>query len=400
MSNPNNPLVSVIVPIYTTERYAGTCIESILNQSYRNIEIILVDDGSTDKSPAICDLYASKDSRIKVVHKKHEGTVAARKTGLEAATGELVCYVDGDDWIGTGYIQRMAESLSGANADIAISGWTRTLFEQKAEILNNAMIGVYNGEKLKRLFSGMISEGAFFRSLLSPFLWNKMFRKEILYDCQMKADDSLWIGEDAAVSYPAILKSRTVVINDCTEYYFRQDEESLLRPGMDDASRRMKLKSLYEYMISVKEDEQWKSQVEDYVLASCIIRSGALNIPGIYESFDGKYFGKRTVIFSAGAFGQMIVSGIIKDKRCALAGWIDDDYREYRRCCLDVDPVESITEKEFDYLLIAAVDGQYAVEAKKRLIHYGVPEEKILTMNSIDGEKQELIQYYLYKGNE
>ena len=102
----DQPLVSIIVPIYMIDRYLGICVESLLNQTYQNLEIILVDDGSKDRCPEICDLYASKDSRIKVVHKENGGLVSARKAGLEVSTGGLITYVDGDDWVGPDYIEK------------------------------------------------------------------------------------------------------------------------------------------------------------------------------------------------------------------------------------------------------------------------------------------------------
>ena len=101
------PLVSVIVPIYKIDKYVGICIESIINQTYQNLELILVDDGSPDRCPEICDLYASKDSRIKVIHQKIGCLVSARKAGLEASTGTFIGYVDGDDWIGPGFYQSL-----------------------------------------------------------------------------------------------------------------------------------------------------------------------------------------------------------------------------------------------------------------------------------------------------
>ena len=99
----NQPLISVIVPIYGIERYLGICIESIIKQTYKNLEIILVDDGSKDRCPEICDLYAKKDTRIKVIHKENGGLVSARKAGIRIASGNYATYVDGDDWIEPGY---------------------------------------------------------------------------------------------------------------------------------------------------------------------------------------------------------------------------------------------------------------------------------------------------------
>ena len=115
----NDILISIIVPIYNVEDYVVKCIESIINQTYRNLEIILVDDGSTDKSGQICDTYAAKDSRIVVIHKENEGTVVgARKAGAKAATGEYVIGVDGDDWIGNTRIETLVREGITSGADM------------------------------------------------------------------------------------------------------------------------------------------------------------------------------------------------------------------------------------------------------------------------------------------
>lgn len=103
------PLINIIVPIYGINRYVGICIESLINQTYRNIEIILVDDGSMDKCPEICGLYVKKDNRIKVVHKKNGGIVSARKAGLEVATGDYIGYVDGDDWVDSVFFRQWSQ---------------------------------------------------------------------------------------------------------------------------------------------------------------------------------------------------------------------------------------------------------------------------------------------------
>lgn len=114
----NNPLISVIVPIYNVEEYLPRCIDSIINQEYKNLEIILVDDGSPDNSPKICDEYAKKDNRIQVIHKKNGGLSDARNTGLRAAIGEYVAFIDSDDWIETDFISTLYRGIKNG-ADIA-----------------------------------------------------------------------------------------------------------------------------------------------------------------------------------------------------------------------------------------------------------------------------------------
>ena len=127
-------LISVIVPIYNIDRYVGICIESIIKQTYDNLEIILVDDGSTDKSPVICDLYATKDNRIKVIHKPNGGLVSARKAGVQNATGKFVGYVDGDDYVEPTFFESLYNAITRYDADVAISGYSRDLFNQTAHI--------------------------------------------------------------------------------------------------------------------------------------------------------------------------------------------------------------------------------------------------------------------------
>ncbi len=140
------PLVSVIVPIYRIERYLGLCIESLINQTYKNLEIILVNDGSPDRCPEICDLYASKDMRIKVVHKVNGGLVSARKAGWKVATGQYAAYVDGDDWVEPSYYEILVETAVNTNADMVCSGFTRDLFTTTIEQTNKIPAGYYEGD--------------------------------------------------------------------------------------------------------------------------------------------------------------------------------------------------------------------------------------------------------------
>ena len=116
----NTPLISVIVPVYNVEKYLPRCIDSILNQTYKNLEIILVDDGSPDNCPAICDEYATKDSRIKVVHKKNGGLSAARNAGLKVAEGKFVGFVDSDDYIENNMYETLFFNLEKYDADMSI----------------------------------------------------------------------------------------------------------------------------------------------------------------------------------------------------------------------------------------------------------------------------------------
>ena len=205
-------LISVIVPIYMIEQYLGVCIESILNQTYTNLEIILVEDGSKDLCPEICDLYAKKDSRIKVIHKDNGGLVSARKAGIQIASGQYIGYVDGDDWIEKEFYESMYCAIKASEADMVCAGYTRELFDKSEQFLNICSSGVYHDENLKHIYDSMISEGSFYRPGIYTYVWNKLFKRELLYLVQMNVDNRISIGEDAAVTYPALIESVSRII--------------------------------------------------------------------------------------------------------------------------------------------------------------------------------------------
>lgn len=391
-------LISIIVPIYMIDKYLGICIESIINQTYKNIEIILVDDGSKDRCPEICDLYAKKDSRIKVIHKPNGGLVSARKAGLRESNGEYISYVDGDDWIGNGFIENLYTAAVTSGADMVCAGQTRDLFAKSAHFNNAIPSGIYQGDKLIELWKSMISYGEYYRPGISTYVWNKLFKRDILLYPQSTVDNRISIGEDGAVTYPALLKCKCVAVVDNVAYHYRQREDSMLKQSTSYADEAQKLKYLYDYLIQWSKNTPIEleigKQITDYVLSIAIMRSGGRLPQDSFSTFDKKYFNKNIVVYSAGTFGQQLINRFKETKHCNVKAWLDDDYWEYRRCCLDVDPVESITHLEYDYVLIATVDSIVAGNVTKRLLDLGVSGQKILTV-SVPDNKTELLSQFL-----
>ena len=273
----DKPLISVIVPIYMIDRYVGICIESILNQTYRNLEIILVDDGGKDRCPEICDLYASKDSRIKVIHKPNGGLVSARKAGLQQSNGAFISYVDGDDWIGSGFIEGLYTAAETSGADMVCAGQTRDLFSKSVNFTNAIVPGIYEGERLKWLWQNMLSYGTYYRPGISTYVWNKLFKREVLLGRQATVDNRISIGEDGAVTYPALLGCSRVAVIENVAYHYRQREDSMLKQVAGYSAEAQKLLYLYEYMMrwasKTNPDLNIKSQVIDYILSIALMRS-------------------------------------------------------------------------------------------------------------------------------
>ena len=401
------PLISVIVPIYKIDRYLGVCIESILNQTYTNLEVVLVDDGSPDRCPEICDLYAKKDARIKVIHKLNGGLVSARKAGILSATGKYIGYVDGDDWIGPGFYYSLYASIQESEADVAIAGFSRDLFSKRKNILNGVMSGVYSGDALEELKSKMISNGDFFSYGITTYLWNKLFRREVLLPHQLACHDSITIGEDAAVTYTTLMDCKKVVVTDNCAYHYRQREDSMLKQTSDYCEEFKRLHELYDCMTTELKGYPGKynlnRQVDDLVLSTYIIRSGGSlkceDSDLAFFPFGEDINGKNIVVYGAGTFGQHLVHRLRNESKCNLVAWIDDDYWEYRRCCMNVDPIETINSSQVDKILIAKLSNGAIDEIKNVLSNYGISESKIVPVFVDPGLKQRALEIYLQQSN-
>lgn len=220
--------ISVVVPIYKVEAYLEECIESIIHQSYNNLEIILVDDGSPDRCPEICDEYALKDSRIVVIHKENGGLVSARKAGAKRATGNYVCCIDGDDYIAEDYIKKMAEAAEESNADVVCCGCCFVSEEEKSNHPIPFRPGVYDRLSIEKdIFPFLIQseDGRYFPLTLCM----KAIRSSIYIPAQLRVDPDIICGEDQACAIPCIYKSNCVVIlKDCL-YYYRQHGNSVTK---------------------------------------------------------------------------------------------------------------------------------------------------------------------------
>lgn len=221
-------LYSIVVPIYGVGKYLNKCVDSLINQTYRNIEIILVDDGAKDNSPEICDHYASLDKRVKVIHKKNGGLVSARKAGAEIASGEYVFCVDGDDWVSTEYIEHYNIVISQYKPDVVCCGYIQT--NEVTETMHTFEIesGYYDHNKMKRNIIPIAIESEHGK-IFPPQLWAKAFKKDVYLPEQLSVIDAIKIGEDGAVVKPILTKATSLYILDKCLYYYRVNNESMTK---------------------------------------------------------------------------------------------------------------------------------------------------------------------------
>ena len=206
-------LISIIVPVYNVGQYLDRCMTSILQQTYRRLEIILVDDGSTDSSPAKCDAYARKDSRVRVIHKPNGGLSDARNAGLAVASGDYIGYVDSDDWIEPDMYERLEKALRENGADIAMAGLTFDYEDpsypprKETDRLDKS---VYGKEELLKLYPSLLNDGSFIGRRIQPSRVTKLFRKEIVEKNLSLWDDQVNVGEDLQMVFASVLDAEKI----------------------------------------------------------------------------------------------------------------------------------------------------------------------------------------------
>lgn len=216
---------SIIVPVYNVEKYLRECIDSLINQTYKNIEIILIDDGSPDNSSKICDEYAEKDNRIKVIHKENGGVTSARKVGANSATGDYIVCVDADDWVEDTYLEEFVKAIEIDNSEVIccedyIDNGTPKLYKPMSY-----KEGLYKREDIEKEIFPVLIEGADCR-YFSNALWCKAVKTEFFVKNQILVDDGIRIGEDAAVIKPCIYEANSLYIIKKPLYYYRYNPSS------------------------------------------------------------------------------------------------------------------------------------------------------------------------------
>ena len=396
----NNPLVSIIIPVYNSEAFLDKCIQSAINQSYKNIEVVLVNDGSTDSSGKMCDDYALNDNRIKVIHKTNGGLVSSRKTGLKASTGEYVLYIDGDDWIELDLIEYYMNQVLNFNADVVLSSHIVNL-EGRTDILPNSLPpGVYGKDKLKSLiYPKMLYTGNFSQFGIFSYSWGKLYRRELLIENQLKVTEGITIGEDALCLYPTLLDANTLVILEKPGYHYRQRANSLIKTLRTiDISKMQKVYDDFKNIFSDKGVlDIMLPQLQYYLLSLLIINTEGPNsedITNLYP-FDDVKSGGNLVIYGGGTFGQHLYKKINNYKTHNVTAWIDEKHEHYSKLNLPVNGFDQIKSLEYDAVLIALIDEDNSNQAFSKLVKHGVNEKKIIQVSHYN--KKENIQEELLK---
>ena len=210
-------LISVIIPIYGVEKYLNQCIQSVVSQTYQNLEIILVDDGSQDACPRMCDMWAKKDTRIVVIHKENGGLSDARNAGMKVAIGQYIAFVDSDDWIEKEMYENMMNVLQNQNADIVECG---TSYILNSKIIRRTGIPEMRLYSRKECMKELLSENAFHQTV-----WNKLYKKECIGKIKFEVGKC---NEDEFWTYRVFNNiEKAVSLPECY-YQYRQRNDSIM----------------------------------------------------------------------------------------------------------------------------------------------------------------------------
>lgn len=263
------PVVSIIVPVYNVKSYVGECVESLCRQTYTNLEILLVDDGSTDGSGEVCDEYAGRDERIRVIHQANRGLSGARNMGLDDARGEYIAFVDSDDLVSRNYVETLHELLMKYEADIAACAYIKGTTEQLTDIrekvlsLDNVKEICMPSVKLLKQWHGKYKQQ-------ETVAWNKLYCREVWNGRKKIRFPESRNHEDVLISHLVVQGAKTIVLTTEILYFYRIRKGSItLQTEYDREKARENLRAQRERMEFFRKHRYWRAYfnlLKGYVL--------------------------------------------------------------------------------------------------------------------------------------
>lgn len=383
--------ISVIVPVYNTYSFLSKCVNSILRQSYFNLEIILIDDGSTDGSGELCDRYRQKDERVKVIHQLKAGVTEARKQGLKASTGTYVAFIDSDDYIETEMFQILEQIAEEKGADLVTSGYIKETPGKARLWLNQArqdafQEGVYSKKK-KFICENMMCYNKYSLSGILPTLCSKLFKRELVEKNIGRIPASITIAEDACLTYMCCMDAECICVTHKIFYHYYMRKSS--RVHTIEKKCFSVLNDCYECLYQkISEAQEYQKelleQLEMFIAREnmfCIKeRFGFLNtniLPFYMVCMQGISPHNRLVLYGAGNVGNSYYKQITALKQANIVLWVDNNENIVREnTCLS--PVKEIRETEYDFILIAIKNQEQALMITQNLEEMGIEKAKII----------------------
>lgn len=404
-----NPLISVVIPIYQVKEYLEQCLESVIGQTYKNLEIILVDDGSTDGSGDLCDKFANKDNRIRVIHKENGGLSSARNVGIDVSKGEYISFIDSDDWIDERYIEELYRLCVDNDCDIAQCVhwdiWSEVNIH--ADKLTKAF--VFSPRELAYAFDSL----ELWQTILA---WNKLYKIELFEEIRYPEGR---IHEDEYTSYKLTWKANKIAVTYSKLYYYRRCRANSIKTAkysykrLDCDEAYVQKENFYELegehelsLLTSKRHLKWLNQqiaqiknsdLEDKDVVIKRLEEKAVQIEEILVNENVEYkksafhgflfpFGLipancNMVLYGGGNVGAQFFRQVTTTNYCNIIAWVDKNSDACNKKGLPTKNVQLLSEmnNDYDYLVIAIENKKVSNEIIEELQRvYKVDKEKII----------------------
>lgn len=291
-------MLTVIIPIYKVEKYLRKCLDSVINQTYTDLEIILIDDGSPDNCGKICDEYAQKDSRIIVIHKRNEGLCAARNEGIRKATGKWLTFVDSDDWCEKDYYENLFRELNSREVDVFMAGGHYLEYEERQVLKYNSYNPFFYEDRkdLDFLMAKVLAPQCGTRGNVyaasAGLPWDKLYRNEFIKTNNLFFDTDSKAWEDLLFNFYAFDKAKKVAGGECFGYHYRMITTSITK---NYNPNREKINYMF-----IDKLEQYMKQREENELIQNAIYCRSINM--IANLFSTYYFNASTPL----SYGEVV----------------------------------------------------------------------------------------------
>lgn len=382
-------LISIIVPIYNSEKYVDKCIESISKQSYTYLDIILVDDGSTDSSLDICNKYQQIDPRISVISQLNQGLISARKTGLLHAKGLLVGFVDSDDWIEPEMYEEMVSIYEKYKPELISTGIFRDYENtgNHTEACDHYDEGFYNN-LLIDIYPTMLRDSKNHDFGLYCTLVNKLYLKERLLKVYEEINPKVFYGEDCLTLYQYCLQINSVYIRKKSFYHYNIRDGSMCwkpdeRLPYNTYLLYHELKKAFmkysEPYILLKQLRRYILDVETHSLQ--MLYDINLNVFGKWKFQYENYYDSEIIIYGAGLCGQALYHQMcLAEKSTNIVAWVDENYnRKSEQCLYTIESPKILLNLKYEFIIIAVIDEILAREIRSKLIDlYAVKEKCVI----------------------
>lgn len=388
------PKVSVIIPVYNVEPWLRQCLDSVANQTLKEIEIVCVNDGSTDNSGSILDEYALCDSRFIIIHKKNGGPVSARRAGLDVAKADYISYIDSDDWIEREMLNSDYNAAIQTDADVLVNKGIYIEDKWNSYISSSTIpAGVYSNDLLRtEIYPKMMRKDNILVGI-NGSLCAKLFKRALIEKYDALIDERITIYEDWASIYLYIAHAKTVTITENAFYHYRIDHtSSLTRSSRDDHLFNLHL--VYNILKSGfmdSKDSILLINELNMLMERAIFHSNRylMGIDGYRHNY-GYIFpfqiiskGCRLLLYGAGAVGIAYYRQLITTGYCSEIIWVDRKWNAISAKGFPVMNSEELDRYDFDELVIAVLEEERAQGIRDYLIEKGVPAEKIVWRNPI-----------------